>query len=99
LLVPRMGIDQVQASAGRDVQQASGKRHIFGKGTTRPLLPCDSGRTRHEGRSQQGERRKGKGGKWALVAHRRQRMSSDEVVLPLLHVLARREAFAITTAR
>ena len=63
MLVPRMGVDQVQASAGWDVQQASGKRHIFGKGTTRPLLPCDSGRTWHEGRSQQGERRKGKGGK------------------------------------
>ena len=27
-------------AAGRDVQQASGRRHIFGKGTVRPLLPC-----------------------------------------------------------
>ena len=63
-------------------------------------LLCRDGKPRRKGRSQQGERRKGeKEENWALVAHRRQRMSSDEVVLPLLHALARRDAFAITTAR
>ena len=84
LVVLRVGVDQLQASAGqlrlaaagRDVQQASRRRHIFGKGTTRPLLPCTVDESRHEGRSQSETRQKGiKKGTWALVAHRRQRQA------------------------